>query len=63
MSQPAPVERPRLVDIVDRLFDRGVVLRGELWLTVADIELVFIGADVLIAPAERMRRAGRGGGA
>jgi hypothetical protein len=50
-------DRPRLVDVVDRLFDRGVVVRGELWLTVADIELVFIGADLVIAPADRMSAA------
>jgi len=59
---PPSSSRPRLVDIVDRLFDRGVVLRGELWLTVADIELVFIGADLLIAPAEQMRRQREGRG-
>ncbi len=45
----------RLVDVLDRLLDRGVVLRGEVWLTVADVELVFVGADLLVASAERMR--------
>ncbi|MGD1924495.1 MAG: gas vesicle protein [Paracoccaceae bacterium] len=43
--------------MLDRLLDRGVVIRGELWLTVADVELVFIGADLVIASAERMRLA------
>lgn len=55
---PHVPERPRLVDVVDRLFDRGIVIRGELWLSVADIDLVFIGADVLVASADRMH-AGR----
>jgi len=47
----------RLVEVVDRLLDRGVVVRGELWLTVADIELVFIGADLVLAAPDTMRRS------
>ena len=50
------MSEPRLVDVVDRMLDRGVILRAELWLTVADIDLVFIGADVQIVSAERMQR-------
>jgi hypothetical protein len=63
MSAP-PVTEPRLVDVVDRMLERGVILRAELWLTVADIDLVFIGADVQIVSAERMHRLrdGRGAG-
>ena len=45
----------RLVDVVDQLFDKGVALRGELWLTVADVELVFIGLDLVLANPDRMR--------
>lgn len=39
----------RLVDVVDTLLDCGVVLRGELCLTVADVDLVFLGVDLLLA--------------
>ena len=45
----------RLAEVLDRLLDRGVVIRGELWLTVADVELVFVGADLIVASAEKMR--------
>ncbi len=45
----------RLVDVVDRLLDRGVILRGELWLTVAGVELVFIGADLVLASPDTIR--------
>ena len=48
----------RLVEVVDRLLDKGVILRGELWLTVADIDLVVVGADLLISTPDRMA-AGR----
>ena len=47
----------RLVDLVDQLLDQGVVLRGELWLTVADVDLVFLGVDLVLANPDRMRTA------
>ncbi len=48
---------PTLVDLVDRLLDRGVVLRGELWLTVADVDLAFVGVEVVLASHDRMHAA------
>lgn len=48
----------RLVEAVDRLLDRGVVIRGELWLTVAGIDLVFLGADLLLASPETISPGG-----
>ena len=49
-----------LVDVVDALLDCGVVIRGELWLTVADVELVFLGLDVVLANPATMTRARAG---
>lgn len=45
----------RLVDLVDGLLRHGVVLRAELWLTVADVDLVFIGLDLLLCAPDKMR--------
>jgi hypothetical protein len=47
---------PTLVEVVDRLLDAGVVIRGEVWLTVADVDLVFLGADLLLASPDTMRK-------
>jgi len=47
---------PALVEVVDRLLDAGVVVRGEVWLTVADVDLVFLGADLLLASPDTMRK-------
>lgn len=46
----------RLVDVVDGLLHNGVVIRGELWLTVADVELVFLGLDLILASPDTMKR-------
>lgn len=44
-----------LVDVVDGLLRHGVVIRGELWLTVADVDLVFLGLDLLLAAPDKIR--------
>lgn len=44
----------RLVDLVDGLLDRGVVLHGEIWLTVADIDLVYLGLSAVLASPDRI---------
>ena len=44
----------RLVDLVDGLLEHGVVLSGEVWLTVADIDLVFLGVNAVLTHPERV---------
>ena len=62
LLQPTHGDRPdgSLLELIDRLLDRGVVVRGEIWLTVADVDLLFIGADLVIASPDRMQRDRRG---
>lgn len=47
-----------LVDLIDGLLDHGVAIRGEIWLTVADVDLVFLGLDLVLASPETMRPTG-----
>jgi gas vesicle structural protein len=50
-----------LLDVIDRVIDRGVVLSGDVTISVADVDLIYIGLRVLIAPVERLQelQAGR----
>ena len=50
------LERPdgSLLDLVDSLLDKGVVLDGELILGIADIDLVYVRLGVLLAAADRI---------
>ena len=41
-----------LVDLVDRLLARGVVLSGDITLSLADVDLLYVPLRLLIAPAE-----------
>lgn len=57
MASPDDVLRApdkSLADLIDGLLNHGVVIRGELWLTVADIDLVFLGVDLVLASPDKM---------
>jgi hypothetical protein len=51
-------ERVTLLELLDRVLDKGVVLQGDVMLSVADVDLVYVGLRVLIASVEAARRAG-----
>ena len=40
-----------LVDLVDRLIGGGVVVSGDIVLSVADVDLVYLGLRLVLAPA------------
>ena len=41
-----------LVDLVDRLLGGGVVLSGDITLSIADVDLVYVGLRALIASVD-----------
>lgn len=43
-----------LAELVDRLLDRGCVIEGEVWLTVADIDLVYLGLKAVLTTPDRV---------
>ena len=43
-----------LVDLLDRLLSGGVVLTGDITLSIADVDLVYLCLRVLITPAEEI---------
>jgi hypothetical protein len=50
-----------LVDVVDSLLDKGVMLDGELVLGLADVDLVYLRLSVLLVAADRVLPPKRGG--
>ena len=55
--EPATLDVP-LVELVDRLLNRGVVLTGELTISVAGVDLVYLGLSVVLSSVDTIRRAG-----
>lgn len=49
-------DRIRLVELVDRVLDRGVVLRGDVTISVAGIDLVYLELRLLLAGVEALSR-------
>ncbi len=48
----APTEPATLVDLVDRLLDRGVVVSGDITIAVADVDLVYVGLRALLSSVD-----------
>jgi hypothetical protein len=47
-----------LLELVDRLLDRGVVLSGDITISVADVDLIVLGLRLVLASAERLQQTG-----
>ena len=47
-----------LLELLDRLIDRGVVLAGDLTLSVADVDLIYVGLRLVLVSVERARALG-----
>lgn len=43
-----------LVELVNRVVDRGVILRGGVTISVADIDLIYLGIDLLLCSVQRL---------
>jgi hypothetical protein len=57
-TAPSPVlrEQVTLVDLVDRVLHKGVTLTGDIVLSVADVDLVYVGLRVILASVGTLER-------
>jgi len=54
-------ERVRLVELVDRVLDRGVVLGGSVTIGVAGVDLIYLELHLLVSSVESLLQRGEGG--
>jgi hypothetical protein len=47
-----------LLELVDRLINKGVVLTGDITLAVADVDLIYVGLRALVSSIEAMDGGG-----
>lgn len=53
MANELPLhEELTLAELVNRVLDRGVVITGEVTISVAGVDLVFLGLDLLLTSVE-----------
>jgi gas vesicle structural protein len=43
-----------LLDLVDRVLNKGVVLWGDVTISVADVDLIYLGIKILLTSVESM---------
>ena len=51
-------EDTSLLELVDRLLNKGVVLAGEATISVAGVDLIYLGLSVVLSSVDTIRRAG-----
>ena len=56
-SLSRPDEELTLLELADRLLNRGVVLTGEATISVAGVDLIYLGLNVVLTAVENLRRA------
>lgn len=49
-------EEVTLLELLDRVLDKGVVLSGDITLSVADVDLVHVGLRVLLSSVDAAQR-------
>ena len=50
-------ERLALVELVNRVLDKGVVVTGEVTISIAGVDLLFLGLQVVLSSVESLVRA------
>src|SRR5205085_6278578 len=58
----SPEDEVTLLELLDRVLDKGVVLSGDVTLSVADVDLVYVGLRVLLTSIETARQLHAGPG-
>jgi len=49
-----------LLEILDRALDKGVVISGDIVISIADVDLIYLGLKVLASSVETMEKLHRG---
>lgn len=48
-----------LLETLDHLLDRGVVIAGEATISIGDVDLLYLGLNVVLANMDAMKRSGK----
>lgn len=48
-----------LVETLDHLLDRGVVIAGEATISIGNVDLLYLGLNIVLANMDAMKRTGR----
>lgn len=53
MQHPTLERHVTLLDLLDRVLTKGVIIQGDLTLSVANVDLVYVGLKILLTSIDR----------
>ncbi len=56
----AAEQRMSLCETLDRVLSKGVVIVGHIVISIADVDLIYVGLNVLVSSVETMQNTQRG---
>lgn len=45
-----------LLEVVERLIEKGIVIHGDLLISLADIDLIYLGLKIVLTSTEKLQR-------
>jgi hypothetical protein len=57
-SVPDPEDEVSLLDLLDKMLSKGVIVSGDLTISVAGIDLLYVGLRLMISTAEKAAQVG-----
>ena len=60
-AQPLLQRRVSLCETLDRVLNKGAVITGDIVISVADVDLIYIGLNLVVTSVETMKQQWRGG--
>ena len=55
---PEQEQEITLLETLDHLLDRGVVIAGEATISIGDVDLLYLGLNIVLANMDAMKRSG-----
>jgi hypothetical protein len=56
---PEQTEEITLLETLDHLLDRGVVIAGEATISIGDVDLLYLGLNIVLANVDALKRTGQ----
>lgn len=50
-------EEVTLLELLDRLLDKGIVITGDLVISIAKVDLIYVGLKLIISSIETLKRS------
>lgn len=58
LALPSDEEQISLCEVLDRVLNKGVVVAGDVVISVADVDLIYLGLQVVLTSVETANRLG-----